>query len=103
MRPVGVDLSFGMLAAARTDAPLVQGDALRLPVPDASVDGVTCGFALRNLVALEPFFAAEFELLLLCRSRDLAADVSAEQVPNALAFIALVRSNQPGDPNEQDQ
>src|SRR6185436_12610233 len=26
---VGVDLSFGMLAAARTDAPLVQGDALR--------------------------------------------------------------------------
>ena len=30
--PIGVDLSFGMLAAARTDAPLVHGDALRLPV-----------------------------------------------------------------------
>src|SRR5262245_52155403 len=29
--PVGVDLSFGMLAAARTTAPLVPGDALRLP------------------------------------------------------------------------
>jgi len=56
LRPIGVDLSFGMLAAARTDAPLVQGDALRLPAPDASVDGVTCGFALRNLRALEPFF-----------------------------------------------
>ena len=55
--PVGVDLSFGMLAAARTEAPLVQGDALRLPLPDASVDGVTCGFALRNFVALEPVFA----------------------------------------------
>lgn len=54
---VGVDLSFGMLAAARTTAPLLQGDALRLPVPDASVDGVTCGFALRNLMSLEPFFA----------------------------------------------
>lgn len=54
--PVGVDLSFGMLASARTDAPLVQADVLRLPVPDASVDGVTCGFALRNLVALPPFF-----------------------------------------------
>jgi demethylmenaquinone methyltransferase/2-methoxy-6-polyprenyl-1,4-benzoquinol methylase len=52
LRPVGVDLSFGMLAAARTDAPLVQGDALRLPFPDASVDGLTCGFALRNLVDL---------------------------------------------------
>ena len=50
LRPIGVDLSFGMLAAARTDAPLVHGDALRLPVPDGSVDGVTCGFALRNFV-----------------------------------------------------
>ena len=57
LRPVGADLSFGMLAAARTDAPLVHGDALRLPLPDASVDGVTCGFALRNFEALPPFFA----------------------------------------------
>jgi demethylmenaquinone methyltransferase / 2-methoxy-6-polyprenyl-1,4-benzoquinol methylase len=55
--PIGVDLSFGMLAAARTDAPLVQGDALRLPLPDGAADGVTCGFALRNLVDLAPFFA----------------------------------------------
>jgi demethylmenaquinone methyltransferase/2-methoxy-6-polyprenyl-1,4-benzoquinol methylase len=45
-----------MLAAARTDSPLVQGDVLRLPMPDASVDGATCGFALRNLVDLAPFF-----------------------------------------------
>ncbi|MGN6694929.1 MAG: ubiquinone/menaquinone biosynthesis methyltransferase, partial [Aquihabitans sp.] len=57
LRPVGLDLSYGMLAAARTDAPLAQADALRLPVPDGSVDGVTCGFALRNFAALEPFFA----------------------------------------------
>jgi demethylmenaquinone methyltransferase / 2-methoxy-6-polyprenyl-1,4-benzoquinol methylase len=54
--PVGVDLSFGMLAAARTTAPLVQGDALRLPVRAGAVDGVTCGFALRNLVDLGAFF-----------------------------------------------
>jgi demethylmenaquinone methyltransferase/2-methoxy-6-polyprenyl-1,4-benzoquinol methylase len=45
-----------MLANARTDAPLVQADALRLPVPDASADGVTCGFALRNVVSLERLF-----------------------------------------------
>ena len=57
LAPVGVDLSFGMLAAARTTAPLVQGDALRLPVRDGSSDGVTCGFALRNLVSLPPFLA----------------------------------------------
>jgi demethylmenaquinone methyltransferase / 2-methoxy-6-polyprenyl-1,4-benzoquinol methylase len=56
-RPVGADLSFGMLAAASTGAPLVQADALRLPLPAAAVDGATCGFALRNFVALPPFLA----------------------------------------------
>lgn len=56
LRPIGVDMSYGMLAAARTDAPLVQGDALRLPVADGAVDGVTCGFALRNFRELRPFF-----------------------------------------------
>lgn len=56
MRPIGMDLSFGMLAAGTTGVPLAQADALRLPVPDGSVDGVTCGFALRNFVELQPFF-----------------------------------------------
>jgi demethylmenaquinone methyltransferase/2-methoxy-6-polyprenyl-1,4-benzoquinol methylase len=55
--PVGFDFSHGMLASARTDAPLVQADILRLPVADASADGVTCGFALRNVVSLEALFA----------------------------------------------
>lgn len=54
--PVGFDFSFGMLANARTTVPLVQADVLRLPVRDASADGVTCGFALRNVVSLEGFF-----------------------------------------------
>jgi demethylmenaquinone methyltransferase/2-methoxy-6-polyprenyl-1,4-benzoquinol methylase len=54
--PVGVDLSWGMLAHARTDAPLVQADALRLPLPDGAADGATCGFALRNFVDLGGFF-----------------------------------------------
>ena len=56
LRPVGFDLSFGMLAAARTDAPLAEADILRLPLPDGCLDGVTCGFALRNLVELGGFF-----------------------------------------------
>jgi demethylmenaquinone methyltransferase/2-methoxy-6-polyprenyl-1,4-benzoquinol methylase len=55
-RPISIDLSYGMLAADRSGAPRVQGDILRLPVPDGSVDGVTCGFALRNLTDLESFF-----------------------------------------------
>src|SRR5687768_1893159 len=54
-RPLGIDFSFGMLAAARTEAPLVQADALQLPFPDASADGATCGFALRNFVDLGSF------------------------------------------------
>lgn len=54
---VGIDSSAGMLARARTSAPLVQGDALSLPVRDASVDGITCGFALRNVADLQRLFA----------------------------------------------
>ena len=57
LAPIGIDVSFGMLANARTAAPLLQGDALRLPVRSGRLDGVTCGFALRNLVSLEPFLA----------------------------------------------
>jgi len=39
LRPISMDLSFGMLAADRSGS-----------------DGVTCGFALRNLTNLEEFF-----------------------------------------------
>ena len=53
---VGVDFSAGMLAAAHTSAPLVRADALELPLPDASADGVVSGFALRNFVDLARFF-----------------------------------------------
>ena len=56
LRPFSMDLSFGMLASDRSGAPRVQTDILRLPVPDASVDGITCGFALRNLLDLGEFF-----------------------------------------------
>ena len=51
-RPIGVDLSSGMLNVGRDDVPLIQGDASQLPLADASVDGVTCGFALRNFAHL---------------------------------------------------
>lgn len=56
-RAVGVDLSEGMLRAARTRAPLVLADATRTPFPDGVADGLTCGFALRNFVDLDAFFA----------------------------------------------
>jgi demethylmenaquinone methyltransferase/2-methoxy-6-polyprenyl-1,4-benzoquinol methylase len=56
-RAVGFDFSHGMLVHARTDAPLVEADILRLPVRDGAAAGVTCGFALRNVVSLPELFA----------------------------------------------
>ena len=55
--PFGLDFSFGMLASATTAAPLAQADALRLPVRDGSADGITCGFALRNVTSIPALFA----------------------------------------------
>jgi len=56
LRPLSMDLSFGMLAADRSGSPRSQADILNLPVGDLSVDGATCGFALRNLLDLPAFF-----------------------------------------------
>ncbi|HEX4217215.1 MAG TPA: ubiquinone/menaquinone biosynthesis methyltransferase [Acidimicrobiales bacterium] len=53
LNPLGMDLSWGMLAANRTGAPLAQADVSALPVADASVDGMTCGYALRNFTDLQ--------------------------------------------------
>lgn len=81
LAPVGVDLSFGMLAAARAGAPLTQGDALRLPLPDGGVDGATCGFALRNFESLPPFFR---ELARVVRPGGRIALLEVAEPPNRL-------------------
>lgn len=50
---IGSDISLGMLQAGRRvrpDVPLLAGDALALPFPDATFDAVTISFALRNVV-----------------------------------------------------
>lgn len=52
----GMDLSWGMLAANRTGAPLAQADGASLPVATGSVDGITCGYALRNFTDLGAVF-----------------------------------------------
>lgn len=58
-RLVGIDLSSGMLAVARAALPqaqLVQADASALPIPDRSVDLVTCVTALHLLAEPELAF-----------------------------------------------
>jgi len=62
-RAVGVDFSFGMLAEAGTFAPLVQADVIRLPFADSTIDGATCGFALRNVTGLPELFAETARVL----------------------------------------
>ncbi|MGO8685775.1 MAG: ubiquinone/menaquinone biosynthesis methyltransferase [Candidatus Dormibacteria bacterium] len=49
-RTIGVDSAAGMLARARGADRLIRADILDLPLAAASVDGVTSGFALRNVV-----------------------------------------------------
>ena len=50
--PIGADLSFGMLASSHGTGPLIQADATKLPLLNGSVDGLLCGYALRNFTDL---------------------------------------------------
>jgi len=61
----GVDPSPGMVAAARVPAGvrLVEGSAERLPLPDATADFLSMGFALRHVDDLGATFA-EFHRVL---------------------------------------
>jgi demethylmenaquinone methyltransferase/2-methoxy-6-polyprenyl-1,4-benzoquinol methylase len=60
---VGIDLSAGMLTAAKarsrggSGVRLVQGEASRLPIADGAADGLVSGFALRNFDDLGLMFA----------------------------------------------
>jgi demethylmenaquinone methyltransferase / 2-methoxy-6-polyprenyl-1,4-benzoquinol methylase len=94
VRPVGVDFSAGMLAAARTHAPLVRADAEKLPFADGSLDGVICGFALRNFVALDAVFS-ECARILRRDGRFVALDAAVPTNPvlrlgNAVWFRGAV-------------
>ncbi|MDA3039110.1 MAG: ubiquinone/menaquinone biosynthesis methyltransferase [Actinomycetota bacterium] len=77
-RAVGVDLSYGMMANAGFDGRFIQGDLLSLPIADQSVDAAVCGYALRNLVALPPFFT-ELVRVVKPGGRIALVDVSAPE------------------------
>lgn len=65
-RVIGVDFSPAMLAQARQLEPEVEfrlGDVTHLPEADASVDAVTIGFGLRNVVDREAALREMFRVL----------------------------------------
>jgi demethylmenaquinone methyltransferase / 2-methoxy-6-polyprenyl-1,4-benzoquinol methylase len=66
-RPAGIDISAGMLERARVATAVggafVRADISRLPLRDGSVDGATCGFALRNVVDLTGVLAEAARVL----------------------------------------
>ena len=86
----GIDFCEPMLAAARArkakDAPradieFTEGDAMALPFADASFDGATMGFSLRNVVDIDATLR-EIRRVLKPGSRFVNLDVS--KAPNAL-------------------
>jgi demethylmenaquinone methyltransferase/2-methoxy-6-polyprenyl-1,4-benzoquinol methylase len=82
---VGIDLSLGMLQAARdVAAPLVVGDAAVLPFATASFEGVVSGFALRNIAELQ---AAFDECARVTRSLGRVAFLEVDRPPNPLVRV----------------
>jgi demethylmenaquinone methyltransferase/2-methoxy-6-polyprenyl-1,4-benzoquinol methylase len=86
--PIGADFSAGMLAAAHASAPLVRADAARLPIADGALDGLTCGFALRNFVDLDAVLT-ECARVLRPRGRIALVDVSEPTSAPARAVHGL--------------
>lgn len=73
----GIDPSPGMLAAARlpSGVTLLEGTAEKLPLPDACVDFVSMGYALRHVSDLAAAFA-EFRRVLKPGGRVLVLEIT---------------------------
>lgn len=80
IQALSCDLSFGMLAQDSQSLRRIQCDGTQMPFPSDSVDGVVCGYALRNFVDLETSFA---EILRVIKpgGRCVAVDVSVPKNP----------------------
>ena len=97
-RAVGVDFAGAMLSRAREKAreaglssrvQLVRGDAMYLPVPDQSVDGVTIAFGIRN-VAKPEAACAEFRRVLKPGGRLAILEFGLPVVAGGAAAVPLV-------------
>jgi demethylmenaquinone methyltransferase/2-methoxy-6-polyprenyl-1,4-benzoquinol methylase len=101
-RVTGIDFTFPMLGVAarrgrgtRSPCGFVQGDALRLPFPDASFEAVTVGYGLRNIA--DPLAALrEMRRVLAPRGRVVVLDFGKPDNPVAGAlYQAFLRTVMP--------
>src|SRR3954468_6265992 len=86
----GIDFCGPMLKLAKTKAPrlqFIEGDALNLPFAEASFDGLTIGFALRNLADVDRGLR---ELLRVLKPNGHVAILEFSHPVNP-AFASLVR------------
>lgn len=93
---VGVDLSIGMLDAARGDQPLVNADAARLPVRDATIDVVLAPHMLYH-VPDRPAAIRELRRVLRPGGVMVAATNGADHTRSVKELVeAVVRPTLPG-------
>ncbi len=62
-RTVGADLSWGMLDAGGRAVSGVEADAASLPIVTGGLDGIVCGYALRNFTDLRACFGEAARVL----------------------------------------
>jgi ubiquinone/menaquinone biosynthesis C-methylase UbiE len=91
-RVAGVDLSPGMLEKARARGlPVTEGDATRLPFPDASFDAAVC---FKVLAHIQDPAAAIREMCRVVRP----GGVVAYEVYNRRSLRSLIKALKPADP-----
>jgi demethylmenaquinone methyltransferase/2-methoxy-6-polyprenyl-1,4-benzoquinol methylase len=101
-RVVGADFTLSMLAVARRRkladgyaSEFVQADALALPFPDGTFDGVTIAYGLRNVADL-PAALAEVRRILAPGGRVVVLDFGKPDLPIARSlYFAYLRAAMP--------
>lgn len=85
---IGLDMSAGMLAQCRQNLPiaLVQADAQHLPFPDACLDFLSMGYALRHVSDLRKTFIA-YRRVLKPGGHVLILEIGRANSPYVQAFL----------------
>ena len=91
---VGVDPSPGMLANARMPQGMqvIEGRAEELPVPDASFDFVSMGYALRHVSDLRPVFS-EFHRVLKPGGRACMLEITRPTSAGATLWLSRLHAH----------